>query len=224
MAATATPEQTVAAATAEREISEKFAVPGAKLWDAEFSLGRTIGGPDTDTTQYSAGRFPVYPDVWKSAGESARQTMAVLAEPGVVSVALGQAVPLVTAETPEQLDTVYAAVQKTPAFAGGGDYWADDGRVRIADVPDHLTDVAVHAILEAASAYPTAEFWLQTPRDQNHWPVLYVNHVAPGDDAVLAARFSAAELAAANVSGAALSYVITQNTGGTALTGTFGGE
>ncbi|MBK4346362.1 hypothetical protein [Lacisediminihabitans changchengi] len=117
MAETATADEASAAATAERQISEKFAVPDAKLWDAQFSLGRTIGGADTDTTPYSAGRFPVYPTVWKTPGESVRQVMAVLAVPGVVSVALGQAAPAVIAESPEHLESVYDLVQKSPALA-----------------------------------------------------------------------------------------------------------
>ncbi|MET4781649.1 hypothetical protein [Glaciihabitans sp. UYNi722] len=225
LAAGVSPSAAATVAKKERALSDRFAIGGADQWQAVLEAGTQTGGGDTDTSPRRAASIVVYPakDPQRVV-QSARVTAEVVEYPGVLSFSADTQVPSIETSTTQQLADVYDELQKTAPFRAGADYWADGGRVRIADVPDHLTDAAVHAILSAASQFPNAQFWLQTPRDRDHWPVLYVAKLTGTQDTEIAALFSAPAMANANVSIAPLPYIITAVAGGApSLSGNFGG-
>ena len=189
MAAAATADEVATAAEATRSFSEEYAVAGQ--WTAGIAFELIDLEPDDDLPAQDRSGFPVYPE-----SVDAGDFMAVRGAPGVRSALFGAGFPFVSVANASDLLGVHEQLNASPLWQEGGTLWAENGRVRLTQLPASLTDAGYKAIIDASIAYPTAQFWLEAPTTGHGWPQLFVDQVsteeAAGIQEALAGPFSAA--------------------------------
>lgn len=152
--------------------------------------------------------------------------LAAAAVPGAIGVSVIDGWPYVTVQTLEQFEDVFAQVSSTPLFEAGGTYTLQslDERLRIVHVPARTSDDAILEIIDIARDYPDAEVLLEAPVAGPQFPTFYVSGLSPAQVQELDARLRDPRLAAADVEGLPVEYVLGSiGTDGTAYVGgTFG--
>lgn len=196
MATTATADETALVAQDELAFSQKYAKKGE--WQARLAVSAAEQPQDADLGQTDAIGLDVFPVTARSAVETVRDLFAIKSLPGVGSVDVFRGQATLTVVDAASLDAVYDAAQHSKAFAKGGSYWAEEGRLRIADLPGRLSDAAVHAVIDLAVRYPHADVAIETPLDGQRWPQLFLNHVSTAEGAEITATLTAPAMAAAN--------------------------
>jgi len=210
-----------AVAEATREFSEAHA--GAAVWAARVTIA-----PATETVDDSSTpdrlRVDVYPEVVGSAGEAARAALEVSAIPSVATVTV-MSVPSIQVTEAADLGAALEAVERLPFWAEGGNLSTVDGRVRLADVPELITNAGLLAIADAARAHPGGQFWLEAANEGARYPELYVDGVSADEAAAIAARFLDPAMTAATASAYVLEFNIRAvgAEGAIDTYGTFGG-
>jgi hypothetical protein len=215
------PEDDVAnAAERTHRFSTKYARNAH--WSARILAGGSATKYDQDTTALPAIQLEVFPKVWHSPSQAARAIMQVASVAGVNRVAVAADWPLVDVIDANDLGSVYDQVQSLPLFESGGHFGTSDGRVRISDVPEHLSDLGVQAIITTAATYPRANVWVEAA--PHGWPVLYVDHVTSAEAGAITARLSAPDMVAANTETYAVPFFVsvTGPDGRVDSNGTFG--
>lgn len=168
---TATADQVAQVADAALAFCEQYAVPDQ--WTAAIGFELIDTEPDDDLPAPDRSGFPVYPE-----GVDARDFMAVRGAPGVRSVLFGSGFPLVTVAEASNLPAVQQLLVGMPLWQEGGTLWAENGRVRLTELPESLTPAGYAMIIAASTAYPAAQFWLEAPTTGHGWPQLFVDQVA----------------------------------------------
>ena len=190
LAKTITDDQLVAVARKTRFLAVRLTHNGGGV--AVLRIPGDPPPPDADlgTEGPDALAFTVFPHVWHSAGDTARAVNTIRTVPGVTSVELLHIHPTVTVTDAPALGRAIETLRAMPLWKVGGTVWADNGRVRFADIKDQVPDAEVASIVQQATAHPEAQFWLQAPLDGPTGPQLYVDHT---DDRGLADIRSAFE-------------------------------
>jgi hypothetical protein len=210
-----------AVAEATREFSEAHA--GTAAWAARVTIAPVTASVD-DSSAPDRLRVDVYPDVVGSAAEAARDALEVTTIPSVASVTV-MSVPSIQVTEAADLGAALEAVERLPFWADGGNLSTVDGRVRLADVPELVTDAGLLAIIEAARAHPGGQFWLEAANVGPRYPELYVDGVSAEEAAAIAARFVDPAMVAATASAYVLEFNIRAvgAEGAIDTYGTFGG-
>ena len=205
----ATTDEVVAVAEATADFSTEHAGEGS--WVAGVGIENIDHEPDDDMPSRSPAEFEVYPDVRVSAGADAREIIELLGQPGVERVAIAEGFPSVTVATAADLAAAREFAAGLVLWRDGGSIWAEDGRVRLMDVPERLTDEGMNLIIATSIAYPTAQFWLEALRVGPRWPRLYIDHVTTEDAAAITAQLTDPAQPAAMVNEYELEFVIRAN-------------
>jgi hypothetical protein len=205
----ATVEEVVAAAKATADFSGEQAGKGP--WLASVAVENIDHLPDDDLPSRSPAAFEVYPSVRVSAAADAREVMELLGLPGVESVSITEGFPSVTVAAATDLAAAREFASTLVLWRGGGSIWAEEGRVRLMDVPDRLTDEGMSLVIATSVAYPTAQFWLEALRVGPRWPRLYIDQVTIEDAAAITADLTDPAMPAAMVNEYELEFVIRAN-------------
>lgn len=116
--------------------------------------------------------------------------------PTVESAQIVNGWPTVVVARAEDLAGAQKLLVTLALWADGGTLWAEQGRVRLTELPDSLTPRGYAEIIDASVAYPGAQFWLEAPTTGHGWPQLFVDQVsvdeAAGVQAALSGPFDAA--------------------------------
>lgn len=171
MADTATVEQVEQIAEAVQAFCTEYAVPGQ--WTAGVGFELIDQEPDDDLPAQDHSGFPVYPEAVDAA-----DFMAVKGAPGVRSALFGSGFPFVTVASASDLLPTHELLNGMPLWQQGGTLWAENGRVRLTELPDSLTPAGYDLIIAASVAYPAAQFWLEAPTTGHGWPQLFVDQVS----------------------------------------------
>ena len=216
-----TPDEIAAVAEATHGFSAAHA--GASVWAARVTIAPAVEIVD-DATAPDRLRVDVYPEVVGSAEESARAALEVSAIPSIATVTV-MSVPSIQVTAAADLGVALAAVEKLPFWAQGGNLSTVDGRVRLADVPELVTNAGLLAIIDAARAHPGGQFWLEAANVGPRYPELYVDGVSAVEADAIAARFVDPAMATATASAYVLEFNIRAvgAEGAIDTYGTFGG-
>ena len=194
MVGNASADEVANAAERTHRFSTTYATTGR--WSALILAGGTATKYAEDTSPLPAVQLEVFPDVWRSPAQAARAILETKSVAGVNRVAVAADRPYVDVVKVTDLDSVYDRIQNLALFDQGGQFGTSDGRVRVSDVPEHLGDFGVHAIIALAVAYPDANVWVEAA--PHGWPVLYIDHVTASEAPAITATLSAPEMSAAN--------------------------
>jgi len=210
-----------AVAEATREFSEAHA--GTAAWAARVTIAPVTPTVD-DSSAPDRLRVDVYPDVVDSAAEAARDALEVTTIPSVATVTV-MSVPSIQVTTAADLGAALKAVERLPFWAEGGNLSTIDGRVRLADVPELITNAGLLAIADTARTHPGGQFWLEAANEGPRYPELYVDGVSADEAAAIAARFLDPAMSAATASAYVLEFNIRTvgPEGPIDTSGTFGG-
>lgn len=216
-----TSDEIGAAAEATRDFSEAHV--GSATWAARVTIA-----PVTDMVDDAAAldrlRVDVYPEVVDSVADTARAALEAFAIPSVASVTV-MSVPSVQVAHAADLGAALDAIEGLPFWAEGGNLGTVDGRVRLADVPELVTNRGLNAIVDAALAHPGGQFWLEAANVGPRYPELYVDGVSSDEAASIAAGFLDPAMTAATASAYVLEFNIRAigAEGAVDTYGTFGG-
>jgi hypothetical protein len=191
-------------------------------WSALILAGGNATKYAEDTSPLPAVQLEVFPDVWRSPTQAARAILEAKSAVGVNRVAVAADRPYVDVVNVSDLGSVYDRIQILALFDQGGQFGTSDGRVRISDVPEHLSDFGIHAIIALAVAYPDANVWVEA--SPHGWPVLYIDHVTASEAPAITATLSAPDMSAANTGNYVVPFYVsvTGPDGRTDSHGTFG--
>ena len=201
------------AAVAEAVSSFSAGHAGSGLWTASIAMEIVDHDLADDMMAESPTRFEVYPTVRVSASADAREVMEFLALPGVETAVFVNSVPYIHLTSATDLAPSLAYLADRPMWEVGGSIWAEDGRVRIMQIPDCLTDSGYAAIIAASIAFPTAQFWLEAPRSGAGWPQLYIDRTTPGEPEAIAALLTDPAVAPAAINDYDVTFYIGDTAG-----------
>jgi hypothetical protein len=169
----------------------------------------------------------VYPDETDTAGPVLRGLLEVERMPGVASVSVSDGWPSVTVDDPAVFPAVFDQVSVAALFDEGGTFRTagDDDHLRIVSVPERTSTSAVHAIIDIAGQYPSAEVLLEATTYGPQWPELYIARLSAEEAASVQTRLLDPALATADIDGFAVPFILTTTTttGPQYLTGNLGG-
>lgn len=196
---------------------------GAARWTARVVVGAEDIADDGMPAQPRV-QIEVFPRVRQSAAEDARAAMEVAAMPVVTTVGIAGGFPSVHVAQVADLPATFDGLGRLALWSAGGSLWSHDGRVRLTDVPDRVTDAVVAAIFAAAAECPEGQFWLEAPKDGPQWPELYVDHVTRAQADSIQASFTDSALAVPAIESFLPDFNIrvSDESGVTDLHGTFG--
>lgn len=159
---------------------------GDARWTARMMIGE--GASIDEAVPESLVQVEVWPEVRTSAAADTADALAMSAMNGVAHVATVSGNVELRADSAAALPDLMTALRATPAWSDGGSVHAEEGRVRIMDVPDRVTDAQLQAILAIAVVFPATDLEISAPADGDQQPVLFLNRLSTAEaDAVVAA-------------------------------------
>lgn len=164
---------------------------------ADIWITRIGGGysPELDVATPPPWTFPVYPGEIETTLGTVAGVLDVEGIAGTSAITVVDGWPYVTIANVAEFASVFDAVSATALFANGGTYSTGSDHLQIVHVPTRTSAEAIHAIVEIAANYPTAEVLLQATTAGPQWPQLYVARLSADEAAAIDARLRSAELA-----------------------------
>lgn len=204
------------AAEAVRAFMERH--HGEARWTAQLSIGESLTGDDMSSE--SLLQVELWPEVRTSASVDTEDLLAMSSMNGVAHAATAVGNFELRATSAAELPDLMVALRATPAWSDGGSVHAEEGRVRIMDVPDRVTDAQLQAIIAIAIAYPAADLEISTPAEGDRQPVLFLNRFSQAEADAVVATLTDPALAHTSDDGYQLTFALRSDTGD--RTGTVG--
>lgn len=201
-----TTEQLVTIAGATRELAVRLGESEPIVAALRMEPGPV--DPETDIAPLPALQLDLYPSLRTTASEDARQLMAARSIAEVETVGIIQNQVRVSVASADGLAGALDDLRDLDLWSAGGHLSAENGRVRINDVPERLTTDGMRLILESAVAYPTAQFWLEAPNDNFRVQRLYVDQVDEAQAEQIADTLADPSLPAPTEEGIELYFVV----------------
>ncbi|MEG9225918.1 hypothetical protein [Aeromicrobium sp. Sec7.5] len=191
---------------------------GDARWAAQLTIGEGISVDEA--VPESLVQVEVWPEVHTSAAADTAAALAMSTMDGVDHVGTAAGNFELRATSAVALPDLMTALRALPAWSDGGSVQAEEGRVRIVDVPDRVTDTQLQAILAIAIAYPAADLEISASAEGDPQPVLFLNRFTPAEADAVVATLTEPGLAHVSDDGSQLDFALRSDVGDT--TGTVG--
>ncbi|MCK5890953.1 hypothetical protein [Aeromicrobium sp.] len=167
-----------------------------------------------------AASLEVWPELRTSPSADVADVLALRDLAGVQRAATAGGTFSLEVGSASSLPALMPRLRELPAWSAGGSVHAEEGRVRIMDVPDLVTDEQLQAVIAISLAHPAADVEISAAAQGAQVPVLYLNRLSEAEAANVVATLTDPALAHTADDGYQLDFALRSDAGD--QTGTVG--